>query len=70
MTEKVDIASTTVSPASGINHPVMNGSYQDLKNRLAEKMAGEITLSDNPGETLKKWRSSFEISPIGPGFFS
>ena len=62
MTEKVDIASTTVPPASGNNPPIMNGSYQDLKNRLAEKMAGEITLSDNPGETLKKWRSSFEIS--------
>ncbi|MCZ7381890.1 MAG: helix-turn-helix domain-containing protein, partial [Candidatus Methanoperedens sp.] len=25
-------------------------------------MAGEITLSDNPGETLKKWRANFEIS--------
>jgi putative transcriptional regulator len=62
MTEKVDIASTTVSPASGNNPPIINGLYQDLKNRLAEKMAGEITLSDNPGETLKKWRSSFEIS--------
>ncbi len=59
MTEKADIASTP--PASGINPPLINGSYQDLRNKLAEKMAGEITLSDNPGETLKKWRSSFEI---------
>lgn len=34
----------------------------DIKYRLAEKMAGEITLSDDPGETLKKWRSNFEIA--------
>ena len=29
---------------------------------LAEKMAGDITLSEKPGESLKKWRSNFEIS--------
>ena len=33
-----------------------------LRHRLAEKMAGEITLSDSPGKTLKKWRMSFNIS--------
>ncbi|MBU4374705.1 MAG: helix-turn-helix domain-containing protein [Euryarchaeota archaeon] len=54
MTEKAAVA----TPAS----PVINGSYHDLRNKLAEKMAGEITLSDNPGETLKKWRTNFEIS--------
>jgi putative transcriptional regulator len=27
-------------------------------------MAGEITLSQNPGETIKKWRKSFEVSQI------
>jgi putative transcriptional regulator len=54
MTDKAAIA--TPAPAAGIN-----GSYQDIRNRLAEKMAGEITLSDNPGETLKKWRTGFEI---------
>ena len=32
-----------------------------LRHRLAEKMAGEITLSDSPGRALKKWRLSFEI---------
>ncbi len=32
-----------------------------LRNRLAEKMAGEITLSDSPGDALKKWRLSFHI---------
>jgi putative transcriptional regulator len=32
-----------------------------LRNQLAEKMAGEITLSDSPGKALKKWRLSFNI---------
>ena len=36
----------------------------DTRKRLAEKMAGEITLSDFPGKTLKKWRKNFEISQI------
>jgi len=58
MTEKAAIAMpATPAPPSSIN-----GSYQDLRYKLAEKMAGEITLSDNPGETLKKWRSNFEIA--------
>ncbi len=35
---------------------------KDIRRRLAEKMAGEITLSEDPGETLKKWRKNFEIS--------
>jgi putative transcriptional regulator len=34
-----------------------------LRNQLAEKMAGEITLSDSPGHALKKWRMNFEITP-------
>jgi len=34
-----------------------------LRNQLAEKMAGEITLSDSPGFALKKWRQNFEIAP-------
>jgi putative transcriptional regulator len=29
---------------------------------LAEKMAGEIALSENPGETIKKWRGTFGVS--------
>lgn len=57
MTEKAAIASPPAAPT-----PVINGSYQDLQKKLAEKMAGEITLSDNPGETLKKWRANFDIS--------
>lgn len=34
-----------------------------LRHQLAEKMAGEITLSDSPGKALKKWRASFQIPP-------
>ena len=33
------------------------------RGQLAEKMAGEITLSDSPGHALKKWRMNFEIAP-------
>ncbi|WP_338729428.1 helix-turn-helix domain-containing protein [Haladaptatus sp. DJG-WS-42] len=29
---------------------------------LAEKIAGEITLSTDPGATLRKWRTDFDIS--------
>src|SRR3989304_410659 len=57
MTENTAIASVPAPVASGIN-----ATYEDLRHKLAEKMAGEITLSDNPGETLKKWRTAFEIS--------
>jgi putative transcriptional regulator len=32
-----------------------------VRNQLAEKMAGEITLSDSPGKALRKWRMNFEI---------
>jgi|SRR5271157_98157 len=42
----------------------MQNNIVDLRAKLAEKMAGEITLSQNPGETIKKWRKSFEISQI------
>ena len=34
-----------------------------IRQQLAEKMAGEITLSDSPGKALKKWRTSFQIAP-------
>ncbi|MHC1625872.1 MAG: helix-turn-helix domain-containing protein [Methanoculleaceae archaeon] len=33
----------------------------EMRNQLAEKMAGEITLSDSPGRALRKWRTSFNI---------
>lgn len=34
----------------------------DPKRELSEKIAGEITLSDDPGATLRKWRSDFDVS--------
>ncbi|HTY90163.1 MAG TPA: helix-turn-helix domain-containing protein [Methanocella sp.] len=42
----------------------MQSNVVDLRAKLAEKMAGEIALSGNPGETIKKWRKSFEVSQI------
>jgi len=35
------------------------------REQLAEKMAGEIALSDEPGETVRKWRTDFEVSQTG-----
>lgn len=34
----------------------------NVKDILAEKIAGEITLSPKPGQTIRKWRTAFEIS--------
>ena len=34
----------------------------DPRAGLAEQIAGEITLSDDPGATLRKWRTDFDIS--------
>jgi len=32
------------------------------REELAEKIAGEVTLSDDPGATLRKWRTDFEVA--------
>ncbi|MEF8813839.1 MAG: helix-turn-helix domain-containing protein [Halovenus sp.] len=32
------------------------------REELAEKIAGEVTLSDDPGATLRKWRTDFDIA--------
>jgi len=32
------------------------------RDELAEKIAGEVTLSDDPGATLRKWRTDFEVA--------
>ena len=32
------------------------------REQLAEKIAGEVALSDDPGATLRKWRTDFEIA--------
>ena len=34
----------------------------NIKNALSEKIAGEITLSPKPGQTIRKWRNVFHIS--------
>ncbi|OKY77830.1 MAG: putative transcriptional regulator [Candidatus Methanohalarchaeum thermophilum] len=39
-------------------------AYQRKKDLLAERIAGEIALSDEPGKTIKKWRSNFDITQI------
>ncbi len=33
-----------------------------MRDRMAEKMAGEITLSREPGQTIRKWREIFGTS--------
>ena len=33
-----------------------------MHHTFGEKIAGEITLSDTPGQTIRKWRDIFEIS--------
>ncbi len=38
------------------------GETSNIRGLLAEKIAGEITLSQNPGETLRKWRRNFTIT--------
>ncbi|MBN1323273.1 MAG: helix-turn-helix domain-containing protein [Methanotrichaceae archaeon] len=38
------------------------GEASNIRGLLAEKIAGEITLSQNPGETLRKWRRNFTIT--------
>ncbi len=37
-------------------------SNQPPRERLGEKIAGEIVLSEDPGATLRKWRTDFEVS--------
>lgn len=32
------------------------------RRKLAEKIAGEITLSDDPGATIRKWRTDFDVT--------
>ena len=35
-----------------------------MMDELKEKIAGEITLSDSPGSTMKKWRELFGVTQI------
>ena len=38
------------------------GEISNARGLLAEKIAGEITLSQSPGDTLRKWRRNFAIT--------
>jgi len=35
---------------------------EDPREGLAVRIAGEVTLSDDPGATLRKWRTDFDVS--------
>jgi putative transcriptional regulator len=35
---------------------------RSVREELAEKIAGEVALSDDPGATLRKWRTDFDVS--------
>lgn len=41
---------------------IKNNAIQQMRQELAEKIAGEIALSAEPGHTIRKWRESFSIS--------
>jgi putative transcriptional regulator len=45
-------------PRPGRRSHVTDGARADLARRIA----GEITLSDEPGATLRKWRTDFDVS--------
>jgi putative transcriptional regulator len=34
----------------------------DARRELAERMAGEVVMSDDPGATLRKWRQEFDVA--------
>ncbi|GGL52281.1 helix-turn-helix domain-containing protein [Halocalculus aciditolerans] len=34
----------------------------DPRDALAERIAGDVTLSEDPGATLRKWRTDFDVS--------
>jgi len=42
--------------------PVGCQMSDDPRDELARRIAGEITLSSNPGATLRKWRTDFDVS--------
>jgi putative transcriptional regulator len=35
---------------------------RDPREELAERIAGEVTLSEEPGATLRKWREEFDVA--------
>ncbi len=45
-----------------IAHRPLPRTVSEPRRELAEKMAGEVTLSADPGATMRKWRTEFEVS--------
>ncbi len=41
--------------------PPVSPPVTDARQELAERIAGEVVLSDDPGATLRKWRTEFEV---------
>ncbi|MFX1265530.1 MAG: helix-turn-helix domain-containing protein, partial [Promethearchaeota archaeon] len=39
-------------------------TQSSVRERLAKRIAGEIALSDNPGQTMRMWRDRFRLSQI------
>ncbi len=39
-------------------------AIEGQKNELARRIAGEVVLSENPGKTLRKWRTLLKISQV------
>ncbi|MUV85275.1 helix-turn-helix domain-containing protein, partial [Natronomonas sp. CBA1123] len=35
---------------------------RDPREELAERIAGEVTLSEEPGATIRKWREEFDVA--------
>ncbi|MFB6138365.1 MAG: helix-turn-helix domain-containing protein [Halobacteriaceae archaeon] len=40
----------------------MTGTADPPREPLAERIAGEVTMSDDPGATMRKWRTDFSVS--------
>jgi putative transcriptional regulator len=46
-------------------------SYQSsVRDRLARRIAGEIALSENPGQAMRIWRERFRLPQISPSVIS
>ena len=48
-------------PACDVSY-MDNGDREAARSDLARRIAGEITLSEDPGATLRKWRTDFDVS--------
>lgn len=37
---------------------------RDVRRELGERIAGEVAMSDDPGATIRKWRTDFDVSQV------